>query len=1512
MYMKFVIVLTFAIVIVGNVPWSFGVQKVSRSSEGWTSSEYVETGQGKSSVVNKSKVLTVVSPNLKLSNSVGSKIPSIVVTLVVLIHVVPQYIESRNQSTVESLVVHVEVQYISGHTKVLERSRCYVKKVMSVKMDSVQDLIAAGEKLGYEKEELRNYVTEQQKLQREERAAARQREKEEREYQLEMERMYHEMKMKQLQEEHELELANKSAQGKVSDVMVKPSVPKIPPFDENKDEIDSYLRRFERFATAMNWEKPLWSTHLSALLKGRALDVYALMSTSKVSDYDELKAALLRRYEMTEDGFKKKFRSCRPEVGETFSQFTVRLASYLTRWVEMSKITCSFEALFDLMLRDQMLHVCNFELAVFLKQNVPKTVDQMSMLADQFREARNTSAINLCSKAVNKPEVSKVPEKPKDARQHQQQKPRFVPNNERKCFVCNKYGHIATQCRFKSKNSSAAVCKDERGKGQTSDSNANPSNCAALIYSQNPSIYSQVSDHTTVLTSACHSTAKPMPLSAGYVEGHPVTLLRDSGCRNIVVRKSLVKEENFTGRQETCVLADNTRIVVPVAKVVIDSPYVSGEYECWCMENPVFDLIIGEVENARKPHDPDPEWKPNTITAVETRQQVKEKQKKYKPLKVPDIVKDEINTDDILREQQSDPSLETARRYAQEGRTSRDGKVKWFEKNGLLYREYVSAEKDGGKTYSQLIVPSKFRHIVMKLAHESIMSGHLAISRTISRILSEFFWPGMQSEIKRFCRSCDTCQRTVSKGTVTKVPLGRMPLIDVPFKRVAVDIVGPLHPPTEKGNRFILTLVDYATRFPQAKALPGINTERVAEALLEMFSYTGIPEEILTDMGSQFTSGLMKEVSRLISLKQLTTTPYHPMCNGLVERFNGTLKQMLKRMCIDRPRDWDKYLPTVLFAYREVPQESLGFAPFELLYGRTVRGPMTILKELWTKEIPDQQVKSTYLYILDLRERLESTWELAQENLKRASQRHKVYFDKKARVRNMKPGEKVLVLLPSDSNKLLMQWKGPFQIVKKIGKVDYQLDVKGKVKTYHANMLKRYVERCEPVVQCVMSVVDSEQIQFDESVGEYDEEAEFVHVQSRESYKDVDVNPDLNREERQTLMDLLYRYSDVLTDVPGHTHVLEHEIRTTTDKPVRVSPRQIPFAMMETVKDEVRKMLEIGVIEYSESPCSSPIVLVAKKDNTYRFCVDFRALNRITVFDAEPMPDVDAMFAKLSGHKYFSRLDLSKGYWQVPLSDSARPMTAFQTPQGLFQFTKMPFGLVTAPATFCRLMREVLNNVSNVDNFIDDILIFTHTFDQHISVLSQVLQRLRSANLTARPMKCSLTYRKLECLGHIIGDDKVHPHPDKVSAIQQANHPTRSFLGLCDCIAVHAFGYKMQVKQKTDASDRDIGAVLLQEEGEFKLPVAYASRKLKPSEEHYSTIEKECLGIIWSVQKFHRYLYGREFILETDHHPLVYLNKTKLVNSRLMRWALSLQPYRFRIRAIRGKDNVGADYLSRQ
>ena len=160
-----------------------------------------------------------------------------------------------------------------------------------------------------------------------------------------------------------------------------------------------------------------------------------------------------------------------------------------------------------------------------------------------------------------------------------------------------------------------------------------------------------------------------------------------------------------------------------------------------------------------------------------------------------------------------------------------------------------------------------------------------------------FFWSGIRADAVRFCRSCDACQRSLQKGKVSKVPLGSTPLIDEPFHRVAVDIVGPIVPMTSRGNRYILTLMDYATRYPDAVPLKNIDTVSVAEALFSIFSRVGFSREMLTDRGTQFMSDVMKKVSRLMSIRHLTTTPYHPACNGLVEKFNGTMKQMLKKMC---------------------------------------------------------------------------------------------------------------------------------------------------------------------------------------------------------------------------------------------------------------------------------------------------------------------------------------------------------------------------------------------------------------------------------------------------------------------------------------------------------------------------------------------------------------------------------------------------------------------------------------
>ena len=221
------------------------------------------------------------------------------------------------------------------------------------------------------------------------------------------------------------------------------------------------------------------------------------------------------------------------------------------------------------------------------------------------------------------------------------------------------------------------------------------------------------------------------------------------------------------------------------------------------------------------------------------------------------------------------------------------------------------------KPVKQVMVPKRLRPRIMEVAHGSIMRGHLGIKTTTDKIQSAFYWPGIQGDVTRFCKSCDVCQKTVNNGTVPKVPLQEMPLIYKPFKRVAIDLFGPISPPSEEGHRYILTLFDFATRYPEAVPLKTIDTETVAEALVNIFSRLGVPEEILSDLGTQFVSDCMKELSRLLSIKQITTTPYHPMCNGLTlsEKFNGTMKPMLKRLCNEQPREWHRFINPLLFAY---------------------------------------------------------------------------------------------------------------------------------------------------------------------------------------------------------------------------------------------------------------------------------------------------------------------------------------------------------------------------------------------------------------------------------------------------------------------------------------------------------------------------------------------------------------------------------------------------------------------
>uniref|UniRef100_A0AAQ4NNT0 Integrase catalytic domain-containing protein n=1 Tax=Gasterosteus aculeatus aculeatus TaxID=481459 RepID=A0AAQ4NNT0_GASAC len=257
--------------------------------------------------------------------------------------------------------------------------------------------------------------------------------------------------------------------------------------------------------------------------------------------------------------------------------------------------------------------------------------------------------------------------------------------------------------------------------------------------------------------------------------------------------------------------------------------------------------------------------------------------------------------------------------------------------------------------------------------------------------------------------------------------------MELPFERLGTDLIGPFHR-SARGYRFVLVLMDYATRYPEAVPLRSISAKSVAQALFQVISRVGIPKEILTDQGTSFMSRTLRELYELLGVKSVRTSVYHPQTDGLVERLNKMLKSMICKFIHNDKCNWDKWLDPLLFAVREVPQASTGFSPFELLLGRRPRGVLDLLKEHW-EEGPSPG-KNEIRYVLDLRAKLHTLGELSRENLLQAQERQQRLYNRGAKLRQFTPGEKVLVLLPSSSSKLLAKWQGPFVVTRQVGWCD--------------------------------------------------------------------------------------------------------------------------------------------------------------------------------------------------------------------------------------------------------------------------------------------------------------------------------------------------------------------------------------------------------------------------------------------------------------------------------------------
>ena len=1401
---------------------------------------------------------------------------------------------------------------------------------------------------------------EEKAAERDERAAARETKNKEREWELKLRELDLKEKELNLKKSEPVDPAG-------ADVKVKVKLPK---FVEGQD-VEVFLTSFERLASVHKWPKNQWPVHLIPQLSGKALEAYSRMSLIESNDYDAIKKAILERYGLNSWEYREKFRNCRQASGESYREFSVRLRSYFDHWKETEAIDDDFDKLVDLIMREQLMFTSDHDLQMWLREHQPNSVADLVTLAEAYQLAHKESDKRYQRKPfLNKPfkpfaeEKGQETVKSGDINQKQE---------KRKCFVCDSTEHLIASCPFK-------VSKDKN----VSETNNKPRLANSLMYS--PTKEKQKGKMLEIpVVPNCTKTetelTNGLKIMKGSVDSKPVRILRDTGCTAIFISEHLVDASMLSKSEKEVTLADGTLRKCKEVQVKIDTPYISGVVDALVMSNPFADLVIGNIGHVY------PECETRESVQIVTRsmaekskyeesvQQKADEAWQRDEYKTCTSVKDEAGeeifcADDLVIEQRNDTSLNKVRELAK-GPVTVSRNSYFFENSNILYRAF---QDKGGVTVNQIVVPKKYRKQLMQIAHDVPLGGHMGNRKTRNRLLQNFFWPGMFKDIAEYCRSCPQCQRSVAKGKAKKAKLISIPPICEPFERVGIDIVGPLNR-TKRGHKFILTLIDYGTKYPEAIPLKTTDTHSVAEALLGIFSRVGIPKEILSDQGSNFTSALMQELCKLLHVKKLKSTPYHPEANGLVERFNGTLKRMLTCFVQDEQLEWDTLLPYMLFAYREVPQDSTGFSPFELLYGRHVRGPLSIIRETWEETDGKVRKDSVISYILKTRETLAKMSDIAHKLESISKKRQKVYYDRKACTRTFQPGQKVSILLPTVSNKLFAEWKGPFEIVEKFSPVDYLVQVgKKQKKVFHVNMLKEWVTRADEEKpdqkQAINVVCDTEQalpILCISNVENEDVETDNIVnplLIAHEGIDNVEINEALEAGQKSELKALLETFDDVLTDVPGKTNLLQHDVKLISDVPVSKKAYILPYAMRDKVKKEIENMVEAGIAEKSTSPYASPIVIVPKKDNTIRLCVDYRQLNNVTIFDPQPMPKLEDIINKLGKAQYISKIDLTKGFWQIPLTESSKEKSAFITPFGHYQFLVMPFGMVNSSASFVRLMKMVLSDCEEfADAFIDDIIIFSEEWYEHLQHIKTVLESLRKACLTAKPSKSMFAFKQIEFLAHVVGNGEVRPTQEKIEAIQNIPSPetkkqVRSFIGMIGfyCRFIPHFAntsailtdltakgkpnkvkwtelhqdafndlknalmaypvlrnpdFECQFILQTDACNRGYGAVLLQSDGKIRHPVIFISKKLLPREQRYSIVEKECLAIVRSCQSLREYLLGREFSIETDHFPLQWLNKMKDQNMRLLRWSLILQEYRFSITHISGKTNVLADMLSR-
>ncbi|XP_055928211.1 uncharacterized protein LOC129959414 [Argiope bruennichi] len=920
----------------------------------------------------------------------------------------------------------------------------------------------------------------------------------------------------------------------------------------------------------------------------------------------------MKKFKLNAEGFRQKFVQHQRNPEKSWKDFIYEVTNNFQGWISALNVT-NLEGLKDLIITDQVKkrvpeevrdHFVDVWGTLVKPPDLADKLDEYECIRKTYRRPSNPNSkahqqVNVRNNAFSR-DNRDYNNSPKQMKQDKGfTRNRYEPKNRPKftCYFCGVDGHVKKFCPKLLKTNSY---QDSRRKANVRRTVVDPE-----PVTKETAVVTKVMSHRRPSLDKGLCNLEKIRIS---VNGKPASALIASGTEITVVRRDILTDFpvedkasiyiiGIFGKAEKCSLVN-----IPMGVIVgKDGNKIHQEVLCAVAPTLVDDVLLP------------PEIR-DKLQGVQENYfvDISEKNSEPKTIKDREIVDETSDDNPVLGSEEIRAlSVENSEKNAKELSRSDE-----FLKDKVDCPDLEYARK--WESVAQLVLPKKRRLEVLNLAHCSVFGGHMGARKTAERIRYSFYRHVISKDVRAFCQQCKECQLTRRINQKDRVPITNVARPELPFQVVNIDIIGPIDPPSAKGHRFILCLVDQHTRWAEAVPLTSLTAKATCEALLTIFMRTSVPNIIASDNGTNFNASLTQEFEKRMGFNPRFSTPLHPESNGLVEIFNQTLKHMLHHVILEEPRTWHTKIPFILWAYREVPNSTTGVAPFQFLYGRKPEGPLSILRNTWVADEEGLKLDTTPvpLYMEKLKKQLEDAAEKAKLISTVQQERMARYYNLRSMKKVFNPGDKVIVLLPDSRNKRLARWQGPCTIESRKNEHSFLVKMPdGSLRHVHQNKMREFIASSGSV----NVIFEGEEEFGDIENTPLKEDSFWQEVKSVAS-------PDLSTTQQAELETLLKEFEPLFKRPVQPVAILEHVIELlpniTRRKPHSYS---VPMSYRAEVDRQVKELLDLHLIEPSNADITYPIVCVAKKDASIRMRIDIRALNAVTKVPYYPMKDTQEL-----------------------------------------------------------------------------------------------------------------------------------------------------------------------------------------------------------------------------------------------------------------------------------------------